>query len=346
MNPERTGAWKALGRLATDLIAHPLENLLAEPERFKRFSFGGAGLLLDLSRQRMTSEVLSQLIALAAERQLPEQREALFEGARLNTTERRSVLHTALRAPPAERPPLAAVVETVNQRTATVVDAVRSGHWRGYSNRAITDVVHIGIGGSHLGPELAVDALNISSHATPRIHFVANIDGLNLHRVLRNCDPERTLFIIASKSFSTLETRVNATSAQHWFLERVNDRAAIARHFVAVSSNVAAATAFGIAPENVFELWDWVGGRFSLWSAVGLPVALAIGNDGFSRMLAGAHEMDVHFRHAPAEANLPLLLALTGIWNSNFLGIGNHAVLAYSERLRLLPDYLQQLEME
>lgn len=346
MNPERTVAWKALARLATDLVAHPLENLLAEPDRFKRFSFSGAGLLLDLSRQRMTDEVLAQLIALADERRLSEQREALFDGARLNTTEHRSVLHTALRAPATERPPQAATVEAERRRTAAVVDAVRSGDWRGYSNRAITDVVHIGIGGSHLGPELAVEALTLGAHASPRIHFVANIDGLNLHRVLGKCDPERTLFIIASKSFSTLETRVNATSAQHWFLERVNDRAAIARHFIAVSSNVPAAAEFGIAPENVFEVWDWVGGRFSLWSAVGLPIALTIGNGGFSQMLAGAHEMDVHFRHAPAASNLPLLLAMTGIWNSNFLGIGNHAVLPYTERLRLLPDYLQQLEME
>ena len=346
MTPEHSRAWKSLARLATELVGKPLDRLLAESDRFHRFSCSGGGITLDLSRQRITDSVLAGLSALADEQELAKQRDAMFAGAVVNTTEQRAALHTALRTPVEQRIPIARSLESVEQRIHSLVEAVRGGNWRGFHDDPITDVVHIGIGGSHLGPQLAVEALDNSPEKPPRIHFVANIDGIDLQRTLRQCDPGRTLFIVASKSFNTLETRINATSARQWFLERVNDETAIARHFIAVSNNIPAAAEFGIAAANVFELADWVGGRFSLWSAIGLPVALAVGNTGFRELLAGAHAMDEHFRTTPWKSNLPFLLAATGVWNSNFLGIGNHAVLPYSERLRLLPDYLQQLEME
>ena len=346
MTPDRLPAWKSLARHANELVTQPLDRLLAEPDRFNRFSCRGAGITLDLSRQRLTDAVLAELTRLADEQNLAEQRHAMFSGAAINATEQRAVLHTALRAPVAKRPKLADSLVPIEARLSRLVDSVRSGTWRGYSDAAITDVIHIGIGGSHLGPQLAVEALNRSPERPPRIHFVANIDGVDLQRALRRCDPARTLVVVASKSFTTLETRINANSARQWFLERVNDESAIEHHFIAISNNVSAAVEFGVSAANVFELADWVGGRYSLWSGVGIPVALAIGNAGFAELLAGAHAMDEHFCSAPWRTNVPALLALTGIWNSNFLGIGNHAILPYTERLRLLPDYLQQLEME
>jgi len=229
-----------------------------------------------------------------------------------------------------------------------LVNAVHSGAWRGATGKVISDIVHIGIGGSHLGPELVCEALTATpaSPGSTHVHFVANLDAHALARVLAEVDPERTLFVIVSKSFSTLETRVNALSARSWLLERMADPDAVSAHFVAVTSNPQAAAAFGIPESNRFELWDWVGGRFSLWSAVGLPIMFSAGIHAFTRLLAGAQAMDAHFADAALEENLPLLMALTGIWNYNFLGVTNHAILPYCERLRLLPDYLQQLMME
>jgi glucose-6-phosphate isomerase len=225
-------------------------------------------------------------------------------------------------------------------------EAVRSGNWLGHSGKAITSIVHIGIGGSYLGPLLAVRALQTAAAPHLDIRFVANLDEAAFRGVVAGLDPEQTLFVVASKSFTTMETRLNAELARSWFLERVNTTDAIARHFVAVTGNPAAATATGVHPDNIYPLWDWVGGRFSLWSAVGLPVALAIGENGFRELLAGAHAIDTHFASAPEAENVPLLMALVGVWNYNFLGVSNHAILPYANRLRHLPAYLQQLEME
>ena len=343
---DTAGSWEQLTHLAAAAIESPLIEWLDQPDRFANSTFEVAGLLVDFSKQRMNDAILSALVELARTRALPARIADLFSGAIVNFTEQRPALHTALRAADRDRPKIARAVSGVQARLGELVERVRSGAWSGYSGKAITDIVHIGIGGSYLGPHLATQALRGPAQVPPRVHFVANVDAAALDFALNGRDPERTLFIIASKSFTTLETRVNAESAKRWFLERVNQHEAIASHFVAISSNTTAAVDFGIAAENVFELWDWVGGRFSLWSAVGLPVMLSIGASAFQQLLAGARSMDEHFRQAPLGENLPVVMALTGIWNSNFLGVTNHAILPYGERLGLLPEYLQQLEME
>ena len=339
-----SSAWKDLTRLATRVVGQPLSTWLQDDGRFATFSHDAPGLLLDLSKQRLDDEALAALMALARARDLPAAITALFAGAIVNPTEQRPALHTQLRAP-ADASTRARDVHDTLDRIENLAEDVRSGSWRGATGKPIKHIVHIGIGGSHLGPELAVRAL-AAEHGGLQIRFVANVDPAELEAGLAGLDAERTLFIIASKSFSTLETLENANAARSWFVERSESPAAIAKHFVAVSSNVAAAEAFGIAAENVFPMWDWVGGRYSLWSAVGLPIVLAIGFGGFKEFLAGAHAMDEHFRNADLEVNVPVLLALAGIWNYNFLGVSNHAILPYSRRLSLLPDYLQQLEME
>ncbi|MFM8356584.1 MAG: glucose-6-phosphate isomerase [Gammaproteobacteria bacterium] len=305
-----------------------------------------AGLLVDFTKQSVPHSVLGLLLELARDTRFSEARSALFDGDRINRTEDRAVLHTALRTPPDRaHPDVADAVRNTQDRIRSLARAVRTGNHRGYTGKAVRDVVHIGIGGSHLGPELVVEALN--TRASPlRCHFVANVDGHALTRALANCQPETTLFVIVSKSFGTLETQVNANSARQWFLERTGDTTALARHFIAVSANVPAAREFGIGDDQIYPLWDWVGGRFSLWSAVGLPILFSAGPDAFDELLNGAHAMDEHFRNAPAETNLPLLMALVGLWNFSFRGAESLAILPYDQRLRLLPNYLQQLEME
>jgi len=346
MNPEQLQEWRQLTRLAADAITNPLSTRTTDPDRFTDFTFSAGGLLLDLSKQRLDNHIVNALLELAQASGFPAARDALFNGEKINTTEGRAVGHTALRAAPDDRPAIAQGVGEVTKRLEQTVAAIRSGRWRGATGKPISDIVHIGIGGSHLGPELVYEALSQPLNQQPRVHFVANIDAHALAAVLADLDPERTLFIIVSKSFSTLETKINASSARSWFLERMANSDAITRHFLAVSSNPEAASAFGIPEANRFELWDWVGGRYSLWSAVGLPIMLAAGNSAFAELLAGARDMDQHFLNAKADVNLPLLMALTGIWNYNFLGVTNHAILPYAQRLRLLPDYLQQLMME
>lgn len=336
MAVETTNSWKTLARLA---------NAEADRQDVPR-RIEAAGLLADLSKQRLTDSVLEALLALAGEVGLARAIEAQFSGEIVNRTEGRAALHTALRAAEADRPGIAGEAGPVMARILDLADAVRDGTWRGSSGRTITDVIHIGIGGSHLGPELAVEALTRPWHRGPRVHFVANIDGAALNRALTGLDPARTLFVLVSKSFSTLETRVNADSARAWLLERTGDVSAIARHFVAISTNVEAAAAFGIPAANLYPMWDWIGGRYSVWSPVGLPIALALGREGFLEFLAGGRAMDVHFRETPFPANMPVLMALAGIWNYNFLGVTSQVILPYSERLRLLPDFLQQLIME
>jgi glucose-6-phosphate isomerase len=339
--------WQRLGDLGATLIKRPLIDIVGDPARFEQLSFRCDGVLVDFSKQRVTTEVVASLCALARRLNLSSEIARLMDGEIVNATEQRAALHTALRAPYSARPaPVRDLIQAQLSKLLDFIDRVHDGRWRGHSGRAIRDVVHIGIGGSHLGPELAVEALVANRTRALTFHFLANVDGHAISEVFTGLDPETTLFVIASKSFSTIETRVNATSARCWFLERTGRLDAIARHFVAISSNTVAAAAFGIPADNVFAMWDWVGGRYSLWSAVGLPLALAIGRTEFEELLAGAHAMDMHARNTPFERNLPVLLALIGVWNFNILGAQSHAVLGYDRRLRLLPSYLQQLEME
>ena len=343
MKVNQTSAWTQLASLSNentstlkDLVRKPLLNPMSV-----------AGCTFDFGRQWLTEDILKALISLADERGVSQLRDEMFAGAAINLSEKRAVLHAALRdGAPKAGAQILEEVRAVRAQMSKLTSAVRSGTWRGYTGKAITDVVHIGIGGSHLGPELVVDALQSRGSKGPKIHFAANIDGNDLYPILSAVNPETTLFIIASKSFTTLETQVNAQSARSWFLERTCSIEAIAKHFVAVTTNLEASAEFGLPEENLFTMWDWVGGRFSLWSAVGLPIMLAIGEDGFDALLAGAREVDEHFATAPPEENIPLLSALCATWNYNFLGAASLAVLSYDERLALLPDYLQQLEME
>ena len=340
--PEQLASWKRLAALAEQRAGKPTE---PEPGRFVTYSARLGPVFVDYSKQRIDAEVMAALIDLAEESGLEDAIQALFDGEHVNTTEGRPALHTALRAPDGEGPEaIAGLVEAERDRFLAFAQDVRSGRWRGHTDRAIRTVVHIGIGGSHLGPELVCQALRPDSD--PEIRFLANIDGDAATQALAGLDPATTLFIVASKSFTTLETQTNATTARSWFVERTCDPGAIPRHFVAVTANDEAAEAFGMPPANRFAMWDWVGGRYSLWSSVGLPIAIALGRSGFESLLKGAHLVDRHFRRTPPERNLPVVLALLQIWSTNFLGAATHAVLAYDRRLRLLPDYLQQLEME
>ncbi len=339
--------WQRLGNLATALIKRPLSDMVGETGRFETLSFRCGEVLIDFSKQRVNAEVIKSLVELARALDVPDAFARLMDGAIVNSTEHRSALHTALRSPYSERPvEVRDVVESELVRMLDCVERVRDGRWRGHTGRAIRDVVHIGIGGSHLGPELVVEALSAYRTRTLSFRFLANIDGDAIDSALDGMNPETTLFIVASKSFSTTESRVNAASVRSWFLERTGRIDAIQRHFVAITANTAAAKGFGIPSENLFTMWDWVGGRYSLWSAVGFPIALAIGATAFRELLAGAHAMDMHARTTRLERNLPVLLALVGIWNFNLLGAQSHAVLTYDRRMRLLPSYLQQLEME
>jgi len=342
-SPERLPAWQVLARLRERDLANPT----LQSGRAGAPTIALPGLLADFSKQCVDDEILAALIRLAAEADLFRQRERLFGGEPVNVTEDRPALHTALRAAAGQRPPVAGdAVDATFARLGAFAAAVRDGDYRGYSGKAITDIVHIGIGGSHLGPELAVEALGGANTGGPACHFVANVDGNAIGTALARCNPDTTLFILVSKSFTTLETQVNANTARRWFLEPTGDVPAPRRHFVGITANVPKASAFGIAPDNIYPMWDWVGGRFSLWSAVGLPILLTAGPAAFAEMLQGARDMDDHFRTAPPASNAPLLMALIGLWNYNFLGAASQAILPYDQRLRLLPDYLQQLEME
>lgn len=281
-----------------------------QPDRFARFSLMAAGLRLDYSKNRINEETVALLCQLAQAAHLPQQMQAMRAGAPINYSEQRAVLHVALRHPGTDGYSVAGQdvmgqVHAVRQQMRVLVDAVRSGQWLGYAGDPITDVVNIGIGGSDLGPRMVVEALRTPEAPGPRVHFLSNIDPEQLHRVLTGLNPARTLFVVVSKSFTTLETRLNADAARAWLLAAAPDESAIARHFVAVSSNLSAVRAFGIAPAQTFAMWDWVGGRYSVWSAVGLAVALALGMDDFEAFLAGGHAMDRHFFEAPLTENMP-----------------------------------------
>jgi glucose-6-phosphate isomerase len=346
-NPEQQPAWQVLGELAGGGRLPSIQALLEDDARNSRLTLDVPGMRVDFTRQRLDAESIAALLQLAEQQDLPGQIERLFGGAHVNTTEDRPALHTALRAQPGDRPAdLEGAIGDTLQRLQRFATDVADGTLRGYTGKAFTDIVHIGIGGSHLGPELVVEALSGELGTGLKCHFVANIDGTALEGALHGLNPATTLFVVVSKSFTTLETRVNAESARSWFLERSASPDALRRHFLAVSANVQAALEFGLDAAMVFPMWDWVGGRFSLWSAVGLPIALSAGPERFAELLRGARDMDEHFRRTPLGSNAPVLMALTGIWNYNFLGAGSHAVLPYAQHLRLLPDYLQQLEME
>jgi len=327
----------------------------ADADRFASFSCEAAGILLDYSKQRIDGPILTALLALARTCNAEAQRDAMLRGEPVNTTEGRAVLHTALRMPAGSTLKVgtqdaAADAFAVRQRVAAFADRVRAGAWRGHSGKPIRHVINLGIGGSDLGPQMVQLALTPFASPDLAFHFVSNVDGRHLADVLRAIDTandaDRTLVIVASKTFTTLETMMNAHSARDWLLARGVPREKLAQHVVAVSTNVAAAREFGVAEENVFPFWDWVGGRYSVWSAIGLPVVLSIGPRAFEDFLAGAHAMDRHFATAPLEKNLPVLFALMGIWNTNFLGCGALSIAPYHQRLARLPAYLQQLEME
>ena len=349
--PTALPAWAALRRHAAAMRRRSLRGLFAaDPDRFARFSLRLDDLLVDFSKQRITAETMDLLRDLARQAGVAERRAAQFAGEHVNVTEDRAALHMALRNAP-DRPmavdgrDVMPDVTQVLERMESFVAAVRDGAWRGAGGKLIADVVNIGIGGSDLGPAMAVQALAPFVDRERSFHFVSNIDDAALAPVLARCRPETTLFVVVSKTFTTQETLANARAARTWLTAALGE-AAVARHFVAVSTNREGVADFGIDPANMFGFWDWVGGRYSLWSAVGLAIALAIGFARFREFLAGGHEMDEHFRTAPLEANLPATLALLDIWNGNFLGARAHAVLPYDQNLARLPAYLQQLVME
>ena len=346
-----TASFQALENHAAQAEDWEMRSLFAaDPQRFDKLSVEAAGLFLDYSKNRLDGRTLELLAELARERGVEARRDAMFAGERINNTENRAVLHTALRAPRGSKlvvdgQDVNADVHAVLDRIRTFTDAVRSGEWLGHTGKPITDVVNIGIGGSDLGPKMVVLALRHYAHPRLKMHFVSNVDGHDMDAALSQVDPETTLFIVASKTFTTAETMMNAQTARSWFLERAPEDA-LAKHFVAVSTNTEAIKAFGIDPANMFPFWDWVGGRYSVWSAIGLSVALAVGFGYFSDFLGGAHAMDEHFRTAPIEQNMPMLLALVGFWNREFLDAHSVTIAPYHQDLNRFPAYLQQLDME
>lgn len=351
-NRSQLASWQALEKSATKMKQSHLRDLFAKDDaRFSQFSTQIPGLLFDYSKQRIDKDVFTQLIALAKECDISAWREKMFNGEKINITENRAVLHTALRN--RAHTPLIVdgenVTELVDNELAKIklfVEKVRSGKWLGYSGKPVKDVVSIGVGGSNIGPQMATEALKALSDDTLNVHYVSNADGVQIASVLKNIDAETTLFVIASKTFTTSETMTNAKTAVDWFLQTAKDNAAIAKHFVAVSTNLEKTAEFGISNDNVFTMWDWVGGRFSLWSAIGLPIALYAGYDAFEAILEGAYEVDEHFKNAPLEQNIPLIMALLSVWNTSFLGYTSQAILPYDQALHMLPAYLQQGEME
>jgi glucose-6-phosphate isomerase len=345
-------AWQALVAHHEKVGSAHLRELFASDDgRGERLGLEAAGLYLDYSKNRVTDETLKLLGALAAERGLRERTAAMFRGDVINTTEKRSVLHVALRAPKGTKlvvdgVDVVAEVHGVLDRMNAFADAVRSGRWLGHTGKRIRNVVSIGIGGSDLGPVMAYEALRFYSDRKLTLRFVSNVDPTDLVEATRDLDAAETLFIVCSKTFTTLETLTNAHAARDWSVAKLGDDKSVAKHFVAVSTNDAGVKQFGIAPENMFGFWDWVGGRYSMDSAIGLSTLIAVGPEQFREMLAGFHAMDEHFRDAPVEQSMPALLGLLAIWNNNFLGAATLAVLPYDQYLKRLPSYLQQLTME
>lgn len=345
VRPESLAAWHKLEQLASSIVGTPSIELMNRRHENPDSTINVAGLHIDFRKQRIDDGIAAALIELAEQSGLAQAIDAQFRGDHINISEDRAVLHSALRAPKDKRPEAVAdIIEVERERLLEFAEQIRGAQLCGFTGKAFTDVVHIGIGGSHLGPELVYRALGPGDG--PRIHFVANVDGAALAELLPRLNPETTLITIVSKSFTTAETKANADSMRSWFIERTGRTDAISAHFCAVSTNLDAIDEFGLDRDRVFTMWDWVGGRYSVWSSVGLPIALAIGSEGFLEFLAGAHAMDEHFREADLRANAPVQMALSGIWNSNFLDATSLAVLPYDRRLALLPDFLQQLDME
>lgn len=344
--------WQALEQHATDMKTKHMKDLFAQdPKRFEKFSVTLPKILFDYSKNLIDSKTLELLIQLAKDCEVEQWREKMFAGEHINTTEDRAVLHVALRDK-LDTPKILDGVD-INQQIASTqqqmsafCDRVRSGQWQGYSGKAITDIVSIGVGGSNLGPQMVTEALHQYSDGQLTMHYVSNVDGTQIANVLKPLNPETVLFIVSSKTFTTTETMTNANTAMHWLTDAAKDDSIIAKHFVAVSANKANAIKFGIAQENIFNMWDWVGGRFSLWSAIGLPIALDIGFDQFKQLLDGAQEIDQHFLTTELENNIPALMALLSLWNTTFLGAQSQAILPYDQSLHMLSAYLQQAEME
>ena len=352
INPTTTAAWRALEQHKADLQGVTIQTLFQQEEdRFHNYSLTfNHEILVDYSKNNITQDTLKLLRQLAQECALPQAVEAMFKGEKINRTENRAVLHTALRNR-SNRPVLVDgkdVMPDVNDVLAKMksfCERVISGEWKGYTGKAITDVINIGIGGSDLGPYMVTEALRpYKNHLT--MHFVSNVDGTHIAETLKKVNPETTLVLVASKTFTTQETMTNAVSARDWFLATAKDEKHVAKHFAALSTNAQEVAKFGIDTDNMFGFWDWVGGRYSLWSAIGLSIALSIGFENFEELLNGAHEMDKHFRNAPIEQNIPTTLALVGLWNTNFLGAQTEAILPYDQYLHRFAAYFQQGNME
>ena len=349
--PTNLPAWQALQQDYEQTQSVQMRDQFAQaPERANRYWLEVGGLAVDFSKNRINDQIIADLVALAEQAGLPERIEQMYRGEKINETENRAVLHVALRN--RSNTPIKVdgkdVMPEVNHVLRKMGDftrAVRSGEWLGYTNQVITDVVNIGIGGSDLGPLMMCTALKNFGHPRLNMHFVSNVDGTQMRDVLEKVHPETTLFIIASKTFTTQETLTNAHTARDWFLQAGSEKD-IAKHFVAISTNQKAVAEFGIDTEHMFEFWDWVGGRYSLWSAIGLPIMLYLGEENFIELLEGAHLMDQHFRNAPLSRNLPALMGLIGIWYINFYGGGSHVIAPYDQHLHRLPKYIQQLDME
>ncbi|HEY5691355.1 MAG TPA: glucose-6-phosphate isomerase [Cyclobacteriaceae bacterium] len=351
INPTSTQAWASLSNHFKRMKSvHMRELFKHEPDRFDKFKISFEDILLDFSKNRLTQETLDILISLAGECKLDEAIQSMFEGEPINQTENRSVLHVALRN--RSNTPVMVDDQNVMPKVNEVLHQMEqfsekliNGTWKGYTGKPITDIVNIGIGGSDLGPLMVTEALR-PYHLNIKPHFVSNVDGTHLAEVLKRVNPETTLFIIASKTFTTQETMTNALSARQWFLDKSNQQGDVAKHFVAVSTNEAAVKSFGIAPENMFVFWDWVGGRYSLWSAIGLPIACTIGFKKFEELLNGAHAMDKHFRTESFDKNIPVILALIGIWYTNFFEAASEAILPYDQYMHRFAAYFQQGNME
>ena len=345
-------SWKNLAQIAERKKSQHMKSLFAQDEqRFEKFSIELPRLLLDYSKNLIDEETMTGLLDLAKQCEVEQWRTKMFCGEKINTTENRAVLHTALRRPSEDSLWVDGenITEHVQAQLTDMevfVNKVRQGLWLGYSGKRITDIVNIGVGGSNLGPQMVTEALKHYSDNSVNVHYVSNVDGANIVEILRPLNPEKVLFIISSKTFTTTETMTNAGTAMKWLTASSFDETSVAKHFVAVTANKKNATELGIDPDNIFDMWDWVGGRFSLWSAIGLPIALDLGFAQFKALLKGAHEMDQHFVNTPLAQNMPVILALISVWNTTFLGAKSQAILPYDQTLHMLSAYLQQAEME
>ncbi len=351
-NLTKLTSWQKLETHYKQIKDKHLRDLFNEqPERGLKFTVNSIGLFMDYSKHRITGETLDLLFNLADELELVEKRDAMFRGDKINKTENRAVLHTALRAPKdakilVDGKDVVPEVHAVLNKMANFSNRVRNGEWKGYTGKRIKNIINIGIGGSDLGPVMAYEALKYYTPRDMTFHFVSNVDGTDFAESVYSLDPEETLFIISSKTFTTLETMTNAQTAREWTLKKLKDEKAIAKHFVAVSTNEKEVTKFGIDTANMFEFWDWVGGRYSMDSAIGLSTMIAIGPENFNELLSGFHQMDEHFKTAPLEQNMPVLMGLLSVWYNNFFGAQTVAVLPYEQYLHRFPAYLQQLTME